>query len=399
MDNDLAVKNEFFMMIDQLFSASTSFLSDFAPSQILQDFFFKNILSFLYSNLILNIFANLSFEVKTENKLNEQQVDILKKKYAMIEEDAKFASSNFTLDKAIDKTFYESFKSKIEEEYSAVSKIIYEIEKQMKVDDIERHLEKRKQEIKDCGKSKADFNTIIHTTIVERYVFKEKKLPFFLTANTNGDEKLKEFFMNSIKDIPQVIFQNLIDDPSKVLNDNREYRKGFEERLYELWREPLDLFEVLINLSLDAGQRKKDKLCGGKNIDNAKYLALIMIHARALIISNEVITLLKGGYADGAHARWRSLYELAVVSFFLKHNEECVSRRYLDHQTMKRYKDLDDYQQHCTKLGYEPFTGKQIDTMRKEYKKLICKHGKNSSMKKVMSGYRIILFLIPTLGS
>jgi hypothetical protein len=59
--------------------------------------------------------------------------------------------SNFTLDKAIDKTFYESFKSKIEEEYSALSQIIYEIEKQMKVDDIERHLEKRKQEIKDCG--------------------------------------------------------------------------------------------------------------------------------------------------------------------------------------------------------------------------------------------------------
>jgi hypothetical protein len=228
---------------------------------------------------------------------------------------------------------------------------------------------------------------LIHTTTVERYVFKEKRLPFCLTTDTNGDEKLKEFFMNSIKDIPQSIFQNLMDDPSKILNDNREYQKGFEKRLYELWKETIDLFEVFINLSLDAGQQKKDKLCRGKDIGNAKYLALIKIHARALIISNEVITLVKGGYADGAHARWRSLYELAVVSFFLKDNEEYVSRRYLDHQTMKRYKELDDYQQHCTKLGYKPFTHKEIDTMRKEYEELICKHGEEFKYK---NGYEWI---------
>jgi Family of unknown function (DUF5677) len=62
--------------------------------------------------------------------------------------------------------------------------------------------------------------------------------------------------------------------------------------------------------------------------------------------------------------------------------EEYVSRRYLDHQIMKRYKDLDDYQQHCTKLGYEPFTDKQIDTMRKEYEELISKHGKKFKYEK-----------------
>jgi hypothetical protein len=39
-----------------------------------------------------------------------------------------------------------------------------------------------------------------------------------------------------------------------------------------------------------------------------------------LQIFNEILVLLKSGYADGANSRWRSLHELAVISFFLLDN-------------------------------------------------------------------------------
>jgi hypothetical protein len=66
-------------------------------------------------------------------------------------------------------------------------------------------------------------------------------------------------------------------------------------------------------------------------IQEKDYLfeALTHLHARALLVGSECICLMKGGFADGALSRWRTLHELNVVAAFLLKNDKEVALRYL----------------------------------------------------------------------
>ena len=55
------------------------------------------------------------------------------------------------------------------------------------------------------------------------------------------------------------------------------------------------------------------------------FTALRYINGRAIHIANEILILLKNGYADGAYARFRTLFELSVLSdFIVKHGDEAA---------------------------------------------------------------------------
>ena len=55
----------------------------------------------------------------------------------------------------------------------------------------------------------------------------------------------------------------------------------------------------------------------GKNNDQV-FFVLWRLHARSCQITMEILALLKSGFADGAHARWRTLHEIAVTALFIK---------------------------------------------------------------------------------
>lgn len=95
----------------------------------------------------------------------------------------------------------------------------------------------------------------------------------------------------------------------KQLRSRRKRQKENEERIYLKWKRPVDLMEGLIDFCIFIGEKKKKEL-SKKGVFNKKHATLVKLHARSILISNEIVTLVRGGYADGAHARWRSLYEL-----------------------------------------------------------------------------------------
>ena len=53
------------------------------------------------------------------------------------------------------------------------------------------------------------------------------------------------------------------------------------------------------------------------------------MHARACRTGYEILTLLDAGLASAAHARWRSLHEVAAVAFFVKEHGPETAERYL----------------------------------------------------------------------
>ena len=40
--------------------------------------------------------------------------------------------------------------------------------------------------------------------------------------------------------------------------------------------------------------------------------------------------MIRLGFADGAYARWRSLYELCVYADFIKHQGEQIAKQYIE---------------------------------------------------------------------
>jgi hypothetical protein len=183
------------------------------------------------------------------------------------------------------------------------------------------------------------------------------------------DHQLKTFIEGRFEALPETskpIVNRLKQSAKEMLEKEREVQKGFEERLYKRWEEPLDSLECLIGLSMTYGESHKNKLAEVVNETNlAKLAALVKLHQRALQVSNEILVLLKAGYSDGANARWRTLCELGVISFFLKNNDNEVSKRYLDHQAVRRYKDAVDFQKYCEELGEQPFEKEEFDKIEK----------------------------------
>lgn len=89
-----------------------------------------------------------------------------------------------------------------------------------------------------------------------------------------------------------------------------ETKADFETGIEERWGEPLELLERFIIWSQETGEaiNAEYRLQAAQEQDFA-FDALVRLHARAVQVAMEIHHLLKGGFADGAFARWRSLHE------------------------------------------------------------------------------------------
>lgn len=100
----------------------------------------------------------------------------------------------------------------------------------------------------------------------------------------------------------------------------------------QIWEKGFVASEVMYLIALEAGsdistyistlaeEQTKDK--------KFRYCVLGELYGRACQQYLEIIYLVKGGFADGAYARWRSLFELSVISEFIRNNDEAVAKAY-----------------------------------------------------------------------
>ena len=71
-----------------------------------------------------------------------------------------------------------------------------------------------------------------------------------------------------------------------------------------------------------------------------KTMMVAALHKKGCAVATEILTLLRVGLADGATARWRSLYEVELIASFLAAHGEAVSERYHDHAAIKNWEWL-----------------------------------------------------------
>jgi len=163
-----------------------------------------------------------------------------------------------------------------------------------------------------------------------------------------------------------------------ILSGRRKPLGGFEERLVERWKEALDLYELSLYLAGQCGdlyQKTFREFAGDK--ESKKFVALGRLHGVAILIAGEVLHLLRGGYASGAHARWRSLHETAVVTMLIARGSEELAERFLDHRSVKAYEDAQVYQKHAKKLGEKEFSPDELEKLQETFDATLARYGQD----------------------
>lgn len=151
----------------------------------------------------------------------------------------------------------------------------------------------------------------------------------------------------------------------------------FQKRLFRTWKSPILRIDAMLVCAIEISTEVNTEYRHGKFQNSAQLNIATRLHARSMHIAKEISHLLKGGYADGAMARWRSLHETATIATFLSQGDENLSMRFLEFQAVVRHKAAKTYVKHQDFLDFEKITSEQITEYEDEVNKLCNKYGKD----------------------
>lgn len=201
------------------------------------------------------------------------------------------------------------------------------------------------------------YNEIFETALKER-------LP-----NLSPDELESEETLNKLsQSIPELadelvahIRKRLDRSTRRMLREHSRIRKRFERRHNRQWKEGLALLETYLVAAYELGSGFNEHYRSeAAESRDYQFDALTRLHARAIQIGNEILCLLRSGYADGAHARWRTAHELSAVARFLAASTQRTSEKYLKHEVIESFRAMTQYQKYCEQLGLEPATDDEV---------------------------------------
>lgn len=203
-------------------------------------------------------------------------------------------------------------------------------------------------------------------------------------STTHLEDILNEYYKNVWDFLPDIIneitppfYKILKNNISSLIRYRKRVRKHFEKRHMRKWRRPLELLEMLLEISLESGGSFNNAFRQEAS-DNQNYVfeVLTRSHARSCQICSEILALLRSGHADGAIARWRSLHEISVVCSFIKEHGNEVAERYILHDHIESHKAAIQYNEFSAALGYEPIPDEEIVDLKNIQDSLCSRFGK-----------------------
>lgn len=113
-------------------------------------------------------------------------------------------------------------------------------------------------------------------------------------------------------------FIEVTSNKKNILEEIRIHNQKIIDSNIKLWGRAFDFLEIFLDFSYSIGSKYNNiyRLSIPEGKDSVSEV-LTRIQARGCQIGNEILTLLRNGYADGAHARWRTLHELTIVAGFI----------------------------------------------------------------------------------
>lgn len=184
----------------------------------------------------------------------------------------------------------------------------------------------------------------------------------------NADELIKMFSASLARDLDAKQREHV-----DLLHSDMS---GFQGRLLETWRAPLVRLDSLIGMCREIGSEiSVEYRSSGKYPRSSRRSMTTRLHARAVQIAHEVACLSKGGFADGAMARWRSLHETTVILAFLGRHDDELASRFVDFQEILRWKAACEYNEHHAALGFDPIPPSDMSRYERKRDLMVAKYG------------------------
>lgn len=201
-----------------------------------------------------------------------------------------------------------------------------------------------------------------------------QSIPKYLETVTKA---ITEAVIKTGAEVALDIHRHIRKQRSRVLRQLRRERNDFCEHITSHWSLAIDALQCELESAIEARESflnrtmTATKLRGGKRMREV----LLRLHARGCQISNEIVLLLSHGYADGAHARWRSLHEVACIAWFIEAKGERTALRYMQHEATNRSKlansQADAWPEYAKKRAFR----KGLQNLQTESTKLTAKYG------------------------
>ncbi len=209
--------------------------------------------------------------------------------------------------------------------------------------------------------------------LIEQAIFRIR--PDIKDVDLN-QEKITEIVDKTLPAIIDLIEADILSKSKKILNREQRTRTAFKKGLNKKWQSAFQLLELFIGFNREYAE-VVSYYYREKNSSDIKFETLLRLQARACQIADEIYTLICNGFADGALARWRSLYEIAVLAEFLSDKPTELFQKYLDYYFVENYYEAIEYQKNCTMLSYEPLPEKEFEEIVQCKDKQQDKYGAN----------------------
>jgi hypothetical protein len=189
------------------------------------------------------------------------------------------------------------------------------------------------------------------------------------------EDEIAEATSEVIEAVGDSMYQQVREDDEglrRLYETKAEFQRGIEDR----WGEPLELLERFIIWSQETGDaiNSEYRLQAAQEQDFV-FDALTRLHARAVQVAMEIHHLLKGGFADGAFARWRSLHELSITTSFIKQAGSDTAERFLHYRYLWEYYFAQTYQEHADDLDEEQIADETMASLEEGKVELVERFG------------------------
>ncbi len=206
-----------------------------------------------------------------------------------------------------------------------------------------------------------------------------KTLNDMIEANPTQAEEIDidKLIADVTPEVVGLIKNTLQKSAKKMLKEHRALARGFEKRNIKRWSKAFDLLETHIVICTEAGEEFNSSY-RATAVENNDLVFDIVVrhHARACHIAQEILCLLKSGFADAAHARWRALHEVnATAMFIAKYGKDCAERFYF-HDIVDSYDGMLEHKKNEGRLKEKAASQEEIDSCKMEYDKVIFRYGK-----------------------
>lgn len=200
-------------------------------------------------------------------------------------------------------------------------------------------------------------------------------------------QKLGELTDEFMEHLPKIIENTSKDAAARLLKTlkrnwprqaNHEYAvfEAFREQLELRWGEAFNLLRMLLTSCRELGQETATRLRRSRARKNRILRSLLVrLHARACQITAEIITLMENGFADGAMARWRTLYEVGVVATVIADAGDALARQYIDHEIVESKLAMDEYARCQMAMGFKPIPNRERRRVERAFAAAVKTHG------------------------